>query len=396
MSEFEEQRDVINNSSDNSNKKNNNNIKMLSNQWDYVVDWSINLGNHHFGVTINFPNLSLLNCNDEKINKFYNSINKILYKSFPSITWFIIISEENKNNKIHFHLLIGIRNFIDYNYTLKNNLRQRLDLGITLENNFYCDQNYIDIEVKSLLYFKDIKNWIMYLHKDYAIWRFRGSIYFLYLFNLDILMQYLSNIYYVYLVPNSNMSLEIIDNHLISIYSENNDYKSKLKTIDFIHGIRLIDNELNQGTIIDLLQYYLILNNYYIYNDNIYVKIQKSNISYELVGSIVEVLYNKFQENVVNYFIINYKYYFKGFDFNYLLKTYFIKSKSIIESIKDISTQIIKPDFSLIEFSDGVYSIKYDKFFPNNKNYNFSPKIATIKYYSISYSNTRKVYLIKG
>jgi hypothetical protein len=82
--------------------------------------------------------------------------------------------------------------------------------------------------------------------------------------------------------------------------------------------------------------------------------------------------------------------YFKGFDFNYLLINYFIKTKNIIESIKDISTQKIEPDFGLIEFTDGIYSIKYDRFFPNENNYLFNNKTSTIKYYNKSYSWTRR------
>ena len=41
------------------------------------------------------------------------------------------------------------------------------------------------------------------------------------------------------------------------------------------------------------------------------------------------------------------------------------KTKGIIESLRDISTQRINPNFGLIEFNDGIYSIKYDRFFLN-------------------------------
>jgi hypothetical protein len=157
-----------------------------------------------------------------------------------------------------------------------------------------------------------------------------------------------------------------------------------------IFGIKITNNKIDQRTLINILQYYLILNEYFIYNENIYIKIKESKISYKLIGSLKNLLYDGFQENVVNYFIKNFEYYFKGFDFSFLMDNYFIKNKSIIESIKDISTQRIEPDFGLIEFIDGIYSIKYDRFFPNKKDYSFSNKICTIKYYNKCYNRVRQ------
>jgi hypothetical protein len=163
------------------------------------------------------------------------------------------------------------------------------------------------------------------------------------------------------------------------------NYLNKNSILKNFTGIKLTNNKIDQTTLISLLQYYLILNNYYIYNDNIYEKIKESKISYKCIGSLMEVLYDKFQDNVVFYYVANFELYFKGFDFNHLLNNYFIKSKGVIESLKDISTQRIEPNFGLIEFTDGVYSIKYDRFFSNKTNYTFSGKISTIKYYNKSY-----------
>jgi len=165
---------------------------------------------------------------------------------------------------------------------------------------------------------------------------------------------------------------------------KNNDFNG----LDLILGIKLKYNRIDQNTLVNLLQYYLILNKYYIYNDSIYEKVETTLISYKTVGTIREVLYDKFQENVVRYFYNVFKYYFEGFDFNYLLTTYFIKSKSIIENLKDISTNKIELDFSLMEFNDGIYSIEYDRFISKNSNLDFS-KRSTVKYYDKSYSRVR-------
>jgi hypothetical protein len=168
------------------------------------------------------------------------------------------------------------------------------------------------------------------------------------------------------------------------------DYMNKNEIIKKIQGIKLTNNKIDQRTLINILQYYLILNSYYIHNDNIYVKIKESRISYRCLGTIKEILYDNFQNNVVLYFVKNFSGYFKGFDFSYLMDNYFIKTKLIIESIKDISTQRIYPDFGLIEFTDGVYSIRHNRFFQSKENYIFNNNTSTIKYYNKSYSRVRQ------
>ena len=82
---------ILNNGcSDDNNKKENtpSSMKILSNQWVCIIEWSINLGNHHFAVTINFPGEDHIRAgtDPEYIYNFYDNINKKLYEYFPSIT----------------------------------------------------------------------------------------------------------------------------------------------------------------------------------------------------------------------------------------------------------------------------------------------------------------------
>ena len=229
----------------------------------------------------------------------------------------------------------------------------------------------------------------MYMHNDIITWTNKSLL----LSGSCLKKKILHELNYIY-------EYEITPSYAIDIYSIGFQYPrpdlSKLNSffyninLDFLSGIKIKDNIINQRTLINILQYYLILNEYFIYNENIYVKIKESKISYKLIGGIKEVLYDKFQENVIKFFLIHLSGYFEGFDFSYLMDTYFVKTKNIIESIKDISTQRINPDFGLIEFSDGVYSIKYDRFFSNKDNYSFNNKISTIKYYDKSYSSIRQ------
>tara|TARA_B110000046_G_C12920440_1_gene366889 strand:+ start:219 stop:560 length:342 start_codon:yes stop_codon:yes gene_type:complete len=84
-----------------------------------------------------------------------DDIKEIIIDHFPTTTYIFIIIEKNKKGRIHMHLLVSIRNFMDYNYTLKNNL------SLVLKNNLSTTsltQSDFDIKVDSLLYFKDIKN----------------------------------------------------------------------------------------------------------------------------------------------------------------------------------------------------------------------------------------------
>jgi len=195
------------------------------------------------------------------------------------------------------------------------------------------------------------------------------------------LLKELDYIYYYLIYPTHTF-----DSYGTSYYREaKQNYFSRID-IETLNGMKLDENLINQRTLINLLQYYLILNNYHIYNDDIYEKIKGSIISYKLIGSLIDILYNKFQENIVMFYMIHFKAYFDGLNFNYLLTTYFIKSKSIIESLKDISTNKIEPDFSLIEFSDGIYCINYDKFISLKELDGKQISKVTIKYYNKSYN----------
>lgn len=353
--------------------------KTLSNKWDIVANWSINLGNSHFAVTINMPieldfdNVtSLYNYDDFEIEwytKIENKIKDLVFNNFKSATFCFIVSEKNKSGILHFHCLIGIRNFIDYNYTIKNNL---ILLFREFSDTDYFNHSDMDIKVESLKTFKDLKNWAIYMYKDMYNWKWYSIFYILDKYKQNPIINNLGDVTWFFL--QINWKIESINNN----------------KIPDLEGIKLTYNVLNQRTIVNILQYYLILNEYYIYNDSIYKKINNTKISYKLVGTLTEILYNNFQENVISFFIINYYYNFNNFDFNYLITTFFIKSKSVIESLKDLITNKITLDFSILEFNDGIYYIKYNRFVPIEDAKNLNITQATIKYYNKSYNWIRQ------
>ena len=102
--------------------------KILSNSWDFIIDWSIGLGNQHFAITINMPLEIVDGIHLDDYESFtyddYESLeskikNHVL-ENFKTTTFLFIVAEKNEKGVLHFHILISIRNFIDYNYVLKN------------------------------------------------------------------------------------------------------------------------------------------------------------------------------------------------------------------------------------------------------------------------------------
>jgi hypothetical protein len=79
----------------------------------------------------------------------YDLINHIS-QNFPTISFMWFIYEKNKNEVLHIHAVICIKNFIDYNYTLKNNLIELLIKSIRVGGitckivNKYDDFNFFN------------------------------------------------------------------------------------------------------------------------------------------------------------------------------------------------------------------------------------------------------------
>ena len=138
------------------------NLKLINNSWSKIIDWSLNQGNQHFAITINFIDFNYDTFDINSINtiKEQDRLKNYLYEIFPTTTWVFIIFEKTKSNMLHLHASIAIRNFIDYNYILKNNLINSL-LSFPFFNDqslCYIDIHNNDIKVQTLNYFKDIKN----------------------------------------------------------------------------------------------------------------------------------------------------------------------------------------------------------------------------------------------
>ena len=401
----------------------NKNIRLLLfRRWSQVIDWSINLGNNHFALTISNTNIKCGNRweNDPihiRISRdIYQNMLFDIKKNFPTITWIFIIPELTKNEIIHFHAIIAIKNFIDYNYCLYNSLSLLLPTIL----NYHILREYsewpnLDIKISPLKYFNDIRNWIMYMHKDISKWPYGGCLNVVNYYKDDIQRE-LSLYFNILIRPLKDkkgneydiknedpffkpfsvdigiLDYEKLDWNIKDGNERFKNYLSKLTQVDKFDGIKLTNNKINNDTLIKLIKYYIIFNEFYIYNNNIYIKIINSEISYIYVDDLKNHIYNNFLDNVKKYYIENFNNYFNGFNFDDLCDTFLLKTKQIVDSLEILSTNKIIPNFSIIEFTDGLYFIKYDRFLPKKFIHNIIHKknITTLKYFKQTYEWVRK------
>ena len=366
--------------------------------WDLFLNWSLELGNQHFAITINCPqenfykyqNIYDISIKDKNIKQYTSLFDKFLDPliNYPKLTtWFFIISEENKNGYIHFHGVLAIRNIVDCYTPIKNNIMNYLKNQM-LAGDILIKE--LDIKIDILYTFLDVKKWITYIHKNFLNSQFNPMMYIIEKyknFSEKIFINIydtLNNIIPWILQTNLNNLLRFNEISL-DLYI----YNIKKSEYDNVVGIKTVDKKITQETILCLILYFIQMKCFFLNKNNIYEKIENTQISYKLVGSIENILYDNFQENIITFFKKNFHCHFNGFDFFNLIKQHKIKNKKNIEVIKDISTAKIEFDFSLMEFTDGIYSIKYNKFIPKKQQIeNF--KKFTLKYYNKSYNRIRQ------
>lgn len=232
-----------------------------------------------------------------------------------------------------------------------------------------------DIKVNCLPLFRDIKNLFMCMFAGMSTKKLYSRM-------------YVTANFYKGVFRNLNCIISCYLHFDCEVVEINNNQENGF--LNTILGVRLRNNRVDQTTLINLLQYFLVLKNFYIHGGNIYEKITDTLISYRLVGTIKDILYYGFQENVVNYFSVKFYNYFYCFDFNYLLTLYLINSIKIIESIGDISTNKIYLDPHIMEFTDGVYLVEYSIFIPSGNVGTLNNKTTT-RYYDKPYSNDIKL-----
>jgi len=270
-------------------------------------------------------------------------------------------------------------------------------ISINLLNELKRLYTNCDIVIKPLNTFKQTKGWIKYLHIN-KVWVFKPHF-----FTADFrnngrdekIFEYFLQPY----VNNYKLHNTMIKGSYYTDYEHDalnyftgwgsygmeNFYEERYLKLS---GCILNKNRLTKRLILDMVSYYLTLNNLYIYNSNIYSKIENSILSYRLVGSVQGVLYDEFQNNMVSFFLEKYPFHFMGFDFWSLLLEFKQDSKKAVLDISSLVTNNIQFDFTIMEFVDGVYDIKQDRFYSKKELLikNTLCKKNTIKYYNKYYS----------
>jgi hypothetical protein len=134
----------------------------------------------------------------------------------------------------------------------------------------------------------------------------------------------------------------------------------------------------------------LIFNNIFLYNDNLYKKIDKYKISYEFIDSI-DSLYKNFHEKICLFFVNFLPCHFKNYDFYSLMSNYIINSENLLKTLNLITTNKITLNFNLLEFNDGIYFIKLNKFLPKELiKQKEIRQLATMKFYNKTFKHLKK------
>jgi hypothetical protein len=333
----------------------------LNHYLDKTIENFSNIGNLNYYITINFKN---------NINKNINNYDNLLkYKSEELIcivnsrlemwTYLSINCEENEDGDFHFHCMLGLRSIIGFNE----------DIGVNIKNvlrDYYEVDSYI-VESKDIV---KVKINIHYCYKD--VFKFHNFCSFFFISNWQ---DCCSDLLDIFLYLNLNIT--------IRGYSQNS-------ILDNLQGVKIankIEKDDNKNIILNMWNYYLTLNNYYIYNNCIFEKVENYEISYKKKYKI-SFLYENIHE-VISFFINLLPTQFVNYNFYEITSKYIMYNEQLIQTLKLVTTNKIKPNFNLLEFKDGIYNMKLNKFIPKKifKKLNPSPIINTIKFYNRTYKH---------
>ena len=368
-------------------KKEKMNLKHLYIYMDEIINKSLNEGNIHFFITINFQediksNIIL----KKKIKELEKLLNEI-----ELISWYNIISELNKNENQHLHGILAVKSLLGYNNVLENNIK------------FFLINNYeIDIKLNTCWNFLDIKKSWRYLYKEYekkkGIEKENKKIK-----KLDPIFEEIDTLNLkklkkkIIILKCDTKQIEFFSNikKFIEIEEMNNF------NFNFLSGVKIVEKDYTERQILFLWEYFLSINNMVIYKNTIYIKIENSMISYKEFYKI-DFLYDNFTD-IIYFFKKNFKFQFENFDeLNFITK--FLKNKEDkIVRLKEFSKRKVNFNFNVLEFKDGIYSILQNKFirknkFEKNNNIKLEELLkekgsVTIKYYNNSYENLKEPVL---
>ena len=365
---------------------NNFNLKHLFISFDELIVESLNEGNMHFFLTINFSkNIK----NKEKIEKEIIKLEKLIIE-IDLWSWHLIVSEKNKNENYHLHLILSVRSCIGYNDIIENNIL------------FYIRNNFeIDTKINFCLKFLDIKKTLKYLFKEFEKLNNNDILQELNdnkIVRISILIKqfnifkYLNKYFKIHLFQYKekiDKKTKLIENELENKFENKNDkinliYKENSNFFNTFKGVKIDKKEYSEKQTIFIWNLFLTLNELYIYKNSIYKKIKKFNISYEIIITD-EYLYNNFI-TIIDFLKNKLYFHFNNFDNSNYYSNFLKNKEEKLERLKNYTNNILYPNFYLMEFTDGIYSILNNKFI-KKENLSLLKDMQTIKHYNYTYKH---------
>jgi hypothetical protein len=279
--------------------------------------------------------------------------------------------ELSKNNTIHSHIVVGIKNLTSHPQNIVDNMRILIR---TFSSN--------DLKIEFLEKFINCKRVWAYLYKN------NNECYFFNFFNFNIYNQQLFSKFLDFIELEvkciiTGFTVYVHDKQYIEQNKEKKDIFEKLKKVNsIIYTKEIIEKEHNVYFILNLYIYYFLLNGIKIYNDHYIKKIKTYSISYKILikkSKLVDLF-----DDVIDFFLQYLDVYIKNIDLYFLKKNTLIwanlpKKLELIDSIVNIKIDVL---FTFIEFKDGIYDLKSGNLINKNnlKSIQNFEKIGTLKY----------------
>lgn len=336
--------------------------------------WASNLldeGLIFFGVTINLAWFYM----DKTHNNFFQNLDEArswfknrFLAELASIDFIECIQgslELGDRNILHLHAVLAFR----FHFNCVPFIRKRLEA-------LFCFLELTDYKLSSLNKFKDVVKQLRYFSKDFNKERNFGYHFF------SVYSNFFKETHEIIISKLIDEEIEYFEGKTLFDLFE--DFYGKFSDLLPITG-RLKSKEAFE--VVFYLGFYLQKQNFLIYKNNIYKKIENSELSYKLV-----LPFEEFVKNNAIFILSNIKK--EVFDFIKIAELYgiFIENpkKVIDQLLLMLSNNVKELNFNLLEFKDGIYVASSDVFLTREKYKSFFPlekKYFTIRHFDVTFDH---------
>lgn len=313
-----------------------------------------------FFITINYTNNSNLKLNDREHN--LNFISKIFINEKFQTSFFYLVPELNKNNNEHYHLVYGYKSLVDFNDSLKINILNELKTDISY-----------DIDLKQINNFINIKEKFKYILKD-SYKEIDSNL-------LD--HKFFLEEYLIYKNSDLVAIYSDIDNKIIGILNT-----FKVNNTNF-GSFYIHNSEYSKYTLLLMVKWYCILKNLKYKDGFLFEKIENSWYSYTQYESLSWI-----KQNILEIYEFLYKKY--PINYSFIPVEYLMITEKFNDNEVDLFLLNLKQNknlkfvFDIIEFNNGFYFFKFNKFFEKEyfikNNIRLNENFLIIKYYNYNYN----------